>query len=81
VIGGNRFVEIYLKAPLGVLKSRDKEGMYAAAERGELPSFPGVTSEFEEPIAPDLILHTAELSIEACAERVIDLLQHRGVTR
>ncbi|HTK96949.1 MAG TPA: sulfate adenylyltransferase subunit CysN [Pseudomonadales bacterium] len=81
VIGGSRFLEVYLRAPLGVLKSRDKEGMYAAAERGELPSFPGVTSEFEEPIAADLTLDTAELSVEACAERVIDLLQRRGVTR
>ena len=51
VIGADRFLEIYLHAPLDVLKSRDKEGMYAAAERGELPSFPGVTSEFEEPTA------------------------------
>jgi bifunctional enzyme CysN/CysC len=81
VIGGGRFLEVYLKAPLGVLKSRDKEGMYAAAERGELPSFPGVTSEFEEPVAADLTLDTAELSVEACAARVIDLLQRRGVTR
>ena len=49
VIGADRFLEVYLTAPISVLKSRDKEGMYAAAERGELPSFPGVTSEFEEP--------------------------------
>ena len=81
VIGGDRFLEVYLKAPIAVLKSRDKEGMYAAAERGELPSFPGVTSEFEEPSAADLTLDTSALGIHACAARIIELLQTRGVIR
>jgi len=79
VIGADRFLEVYLHAPIQVLKSRDKEGMYAAAERGELPSFPGVTSEFEEPAGADLSLDTATLGIEACAARIIELLRARGV--
>ena len=79
VIGADRFLEVYLTAPIAVLKSRDKEGMYAAAERGELPSFPGVTSEFEEPVAADLTLDTSIVGIDACAARVIELLQTRGV--
>jgi bifunctional enzyme CysN/CysC len=79
VVGADRFIEVYLHAPISVLKSRDKEGMYAAAERGELPSFPGVTSEFEEPTAADLSLDTAMLGVEACAARIIELLQARGV--
>ncbi len=79
VIGAQRFLEVYLTAPIAVLKSRDKEGMYAAAERGELPSFPGVTSEFEVPVAADLTLDTSVVGIDACAARVIELLQTRGV--
>jgi len=70
---------VYLHAPITVLKTRDKEGMYAAAERGELPSFPGVTSEFEEPVAADLTLDTAVLGVDACAARIIELLQTQGV--
>jgi bifunctional enzyme CysN/CysC len=81
VIGAERFIEVYLHAPLAVLKSRDKEGLYAAAERGELPSFPGVTSEFEEPAAADLTLDTASLDVNACAARIIELLQTRHVIR
>ena len=68
VIGGSRFLEVYLKAPVGVLKSRDKEGMYAAAERGELPSFPASQANrgtgSRRPASD-----TAELSVEACAVR------------
>ncbi len=79
VIGADRFLEVYLHAPLTVLKTRDTQGMYAAAERGELPSFPGVTSEFEVPTTAELTLDTAALGIDACALRIIELLRERGV--
>jgi bifunctional enzyme CysN/CysC len=81
VVGAARFIEIYLRAPLEVLKRRDSEGLYAAAERGELPSFPGITSEFEEPLAADLVLDTDVLDVDACTSRIIDLLNTRQVIR
>ena len=77
-VGGERFLEVFLTAPLGVLKERDDEGLYEAAERGEIPSFPGVNATFEEPAAPDLVMDTGELDVEACAERVLALLRDRG---
>ena len=79
VIGAAQYIEVYLKAPLEVLKSRDKDGLYSAAERGELPSFPGVTSEFEEPTNADLVLDTAALDVDACANRVVDLLREKNI--
>jgi bifunctional enzyme CysN/CysC len=81
VIGDDRFVEVFLTAPLDVLKSRDKDGLYSAAERGELPSFPGVTSEFEEPKEADLVLDTASLDVDRCASRIIDLLREKHFIR
>ena len=77
-VGGERFLEVFLTAPLGVLKERDDEGLYEAAERGEIPSFPGVNATFEEPAAPDLAMDTGALDVEACAERVLALLRDRG---
>jgi bifunctional enzyme CysN/CysC len=81
VIGQERFIEVYLTAPLDVLKARDTEGLYAAAERGELPSFPGVSTTFEEPAGPHLVLDTSQLDVEACAERIIALLRQQKVIR
>ena len=77
-IGANRFLEVYLTAPLPILKDRDELGLYTAAELGEARNVPGVSSEFEEPPAPDLVLATDELDIDACAERVIALLRAKG---
>jgi bifunctional enzyme CysN/CysC len=76
-VGAGRFLEVHLTAPLTVLRARDRDGLYAAAERGELPSFPGVTSDFEPPDAPDLVLETDRLDADECAQRIIELLEER----
>ncbi len=76
-IGGERFLEVFLRAPLTVLKERDEDGLYAAAERGEAANVPGVSSTFEEPAVPDLVLSTDNLDIETCAERIVQLLYSR----
>ncbi len=75
-IGTDRFVEVYLTAPLDVLRTRDTDGLYAAAERGEA-SVPGVSAPFEAPAAPDLVLKTHALDLDACAEAIIELLRNR----
>ena len=81
VVGPDRFLEVYLTAPMEELKHRDQSGLFEAAERGEIPSFPGVNSEFEEPAAPDLTLDTASLGVDECAMRVMELLRRRGFIR
>ncbi|MDE0191171.1 MAG: sulfate adenylyltransferase subunit CysN [Gammaproteobacteria bacterium] len=75
-IGGDRFLEVYLTAPLDVLKERDEYGLYNAAEEGEA-TVPGVNADFEEPESPDLVLATDSLNVDACADEVIALLRRK----
>ena len=79
-IGEGRFVEVFLTAPLEVLRRRDEDGLYAAAERGEA-SLPGVTAAFDQPPEPDLVLETDVLDVETCAGRIVELLRQRGFIR
>ncbi len=81
VVGPDRFLEVYLTAPMEELKRRDQSGLFEAAERGEIPSFPGVSSRFEAPAAPDLSLDTSSLGVDECALQVMDLLRRRGFIR
>ena len=81
VVGADRFLEVFLTAPPETLQQRDKRGLYAAAQRGELPSFPGVTSTFEPPAAPDLTIDTATTSVEDAAEQVLTLLRTKEFVR
>ena len=76
-VGEARFLEVFLTAPLATLRERDEDGLYAAAERGEA-NVPGLSARFEEPAAPDLVLQTHMLGINACADRIVALLRERG---
>ena len=78
VIGPDRFVEIYLSAPVEVCRARDSSGAYAAADAGKISQFPGVSAAFEPPAAPDLVLPTHEIPVEQSVDRILTLLKERG---
>jgi bifunctional enzyme CysN/CysC len=78
MIGPERYLEVYLSAPLEVARARDTGGMYARADAGEIPRFPGVSAPYDVPAAPDLVLPTHEIDVDACVDRVIRLLEQRG---
>ncbi len=77
-IGGD-FFEIYCKAPLSVCRQRDPKGMYAKAERGAIPEFTGVSAAYEEPLAPALIINTAEESVADSVSRLSNFLLEKLV--
>ena len=75
------FVEVYVRASVDECARRDPKGLYERALSGELPDFTGVSAPYEEPVAPDLELDTELEEPQACAERVIALLESRGLVR
>jgi bifunctional enzyme CysN/CysC len=79
LIGGERFLTVYLKAPLDVCRKRDSDGHYKLADSGEIANFPGVSAPFEEPSQADLVLETDKLSIAECVDKVFRLLESRGI--
>jgi bifunctional enzyme CysN/CysC len=75
VVGAERFLVVYLDAPLEVCRARDTEGIYDLAESGEVGVFPGISSPYDAPAAPDLRLDTATLGVEECVDRVLEVLR------
>jgi bifunctional enzyme CysN/CysC len=49
------------------------------ADAGEIRNLPGVSIEYEVPKDAAVTLPLHELSVEECAERVVKLLEARGV--
>ncbi len=76
-----RFVEVFVDTPIEVCRERDPDGMYSAADRGEIESFPGVSAPYDRPVNMDLRLDTSVQSIEECVAAVTDLLTARGFLR
>jgi adenylylsulfate kinase len=79
LVPAGAFFEIYCMCPLDVCERRDPKGFYARARAGSLPDYTGVSAPYEESSQPELVLDTAGLTPERCADRVIGLLEERGV--
>lgn len=71
------FVEIYLKCPVEVCRKRDTKGLYEKALKGEIKDFTGINSPYEEPLTPEIVLKTNELSVENCVSRIFSFLEER----
>jgi bifunctional enzyme CysN/CysC len=69
-----RFLEIYVKCDLEVCKKRDLKGLYKKALAGEIVEFTGVSSPYEEPDHPEIMIETDILSVEDCVAAIVDKL-------
>lgn len=69
---GCAFAEIYVNTPLTVCVKRDTKGLYARALRGEIADFTGVSSPYEVPENPDIVIDTAKLSAQQAAQICAD---------
>ena len=74
IIGEEFFNEVFVKASYQKCQERDVKGLYAKAEKGEINQFTGRGSEFEEPIAPWLIIETELETPEASAKKLLDAI-------
>ncbi len=70
ITGQDKFIEVYLSAPLEICRQRAGSDIYAMAKSGEIKNFPGVTAPYEVPQSPDIILPTHELSVIVCVEKL-----------
>jgi adenylylsulfate kinase len=51
----SQFLEIYVDVPPAECARRDPKGLYAAALRGQRSHVPGIDTEYQPPIAPELV--------------------------
>ncbi len=72
------FVEVYCDTPIEVCEQRDVKGLYAKARAGEIKGFTGVDDPYEAPLNPEVVLDTSKLSVQECADRMIDKLIELG---
>jgi adenylylsulfate kinase len=77
LLDDGEFIEVYVKCSLDECEKRDPKGLYKKARNGEIPNFTGISSPYEEPDAPEIVIHNDELSIEAAADKVINYLRDK----
>jgi adenylyl-sulfate kinase len=75
---GGRFVEVYIKCGLETLLRRDVKGLYQKALSGEIPNFTGISDPYEEPLQPEILVHTDHETPEQSSLKIIHGLEKLG---
>jgi adenylylsulfate kinase len=73
------FIEIYCRCPLDTCEQRDVKGLYAKARQGLIPNFTGISSPYEAPENPELVVDTGTQPLADSVEQVLTLLRSRGI--
>jgi len=81
MIGGERFVEVFVNTPLEECERRDVKGIYLKARRGEIKNFTGIDDPYEAPVQPELVIDTVANSAEDNARLIVKYLEERGFLR
>ena len=72
-------IEIYVKCPISVCEARDVKGMYKKAKANEIKNFTGISSPYEVPESPDLIVDTDQETLDESVDKVLGVLINRGI--
>ncbi len=74
---GDAYFEVFVDCPLDVCFKRDVKGLYKRAKANQIPDFTGISSCFERPESPNLVLSTAHESAKESMEKVYNMLMPR----
>jgi len=75
------FVEVHVSTSIEVCEGRDRKGLYAKARAGLIPEFTGVSDPYEVPEKAELVIDTAQYSVEEAVARIVLKLEHEGYLR
>jgi adenylylsulfate kinase len=72
-------IEIYVKCPISVCETRDVKGMYKKAKANEIKDFTGISSPYEAPESPGLIVDTDKETLDESVDKVLGVLINSGI--
>lgn len=81
ILQPNDFFEIHCAASLDVCEQRDVKGLYKKARAGEIKEFTGISSPYEAPLDPELLVDTGKMTVEEAVLAVLNLLKVKQVIR
>ena len=73
------FIEIFCKCELQACMERDPKGLYKKARSGEIKEFTGISSPYEEPKNPEIVVYTDREPVEECVNKIIAFLEQKKI--
>lgn len=79
LIDDGRFIEVYMECPLDVCAERDRKGIYEKARAGIITNFTGISSPYEVPESPELLIRSHTEDIGETTLRITRYLKEKGI--
>ena len=77
IISDTDFIEVYIDSSISACEKRDVKGLYKKARAGEINDFTGVSSPFEVPEKPDILVKTDEQTPDESIDYLFDQLKSK----
>ena len=77
IVNPDNFVEIFVSTSLEECERRDVKGLYKKARAGEIKDMTGISSPYEAPENPDIVIDTEQLSVSEAVEKVLETIEER----
>jgi adenylyl-sulfate kinase len=71
-VGSQNYFEVFVDTPLEICEQRDVKGLYRKARAGEVKNFTGISSPYEKPSHPDVVIATHQLTVEESVARLMN---------
>jgi len=78
LVAEGEFIEVFVDTPIELCEQRDPKGLYKKARAGEIKNFTGIDSDYEPPENAEIVLKSADHSVEDLADQVIAYLKAGG---
>lgn len=75
---GVPFIEVWIDVPVEVAEQRDPKGLYKKAREGKIPEFTGISAPYEEPLKPEIHIHSDKTSVEDAVKIIVKYLEEKG---
>ena len=78
LVEDGEFIEVFVDAPLEICEKRDPKGLYKKVRSGEIKNFTGISSPYEKPDSPEILIETQILDVDKSVEKIISYLDKKG---
>jgi bifunctional enzyme CysN/CysC len=79
ILSDFHFVEVFIDAPIEICEKRDAKGFYSKARVGEIVDFTGISSGYEKPDNPEIVVKTDQLSVDESVSCILDYLVSKNI--
>lgn len=77
IVGNEDYVEVFVDTPIEECEKRDVKGLYKKARLGEIKDFTGISSPYEAPKNPDILIDTSKLRIENSVNLIFEKIKEK----